>query len=151
MNLVVGVRRECSPRRRTDSVGIMDRPTAAPQLDIQDLETRRKDLSVARFGLGYRIQEVDAFLDEALDAMRSLREENEGLRARSSPEDLSLGATETRQRLTPLDVQARVFESGRFGNGYKMRAVDEILDDVTDMLAALTAENEAIRGGRSTS
>ena len=58
------------------------------------------------------------------------------------------GTTDTRHRLTPLDVQARVFEVGRFGNGYKMRAVDELLDDVTDMLAVLIGKNEALRDGR---
>ena len=130
----------------------MDRPPpASTQLDIRDLEVRRTALTVARFGLGYRVQEVDAFLDEALDAMRSLLEENEGLRAGVSPEHLSFGTTDTRHRLTPLDVQTRVFQVGRFGNGYKMRPIDEILDDVTDMLAALTAANEALRVGRSPS
>ena len=129
----------------------MDRPPPAPtQLAVRDLEARCKGLSVARLGLGYRVQEVDAFLDQALDAMRSLLEENEGLRAGMSPAP-SFGTTDTGHRLTPLDVQARVFQIGRFGNGYKMRAVDELLDDMTDMLATLTAENEALREGRSTS
>jgi DivIVA domain-containing protein len=130
----------------------MDQPPPAPiRPDIRDLEARRKGLSVARFRLGYRVREVDAFLEEALDAMRSLIEENERLRAGVSPEHLSFGTTDTRQGLTPLDVQAKVFEVGRFGNGYRMRAVDELLDDVTDMLAVLIAENEALRVGRSTS
>ena len=151
MNLVVGVGTECSPRHGRDSVGVMERPPVPTQLDIPDLEARRTGLSVARFGLGYRVQEVDAFLDEALDVMRSLVEESEALRADPSPEHPSFGTTATRYRLTPLDVQARVFEVGRFGNGYKMRAVDELLDDVTDMLAELFAENEAIRVGGSTS
>lgn len=128
----------------------MHRPPPAPtRLDIRDLEAQRKGLSVARLGLGYRVQEVDAFLDEALDAMRFLLEENEGLRPGVSPEHPSFGSTETRHRLTPLDVQERVFEVGRLGRGYKMRTVDELLDDVTDMLATLIAENEALREGRS--
>jgi len=130
----------------------MDRPPhARTQLDIRDLDVRRKRLSVARFGIGYRVHQVDAYLDEAIDSVRSLLEENEGLRAGVSPEDLWFGKTHARSRLTPLDVQAREFEVARFGNGYKMRAIDEILDDVTDMLAELTAENEALRAGRSTS
>lgn len=130
----------------------MDRPPLARnQLDIRDLEARRKGLSVARLGIGYRVQEVDEFLDEAIDAMRSLLEENQGLRAGVSTEHLWLGKTHLRRLLTPLDVQAREFQIARFGNGYKMRAVDEILDDVTDMLTELTAENEALRAGRSTS
>jgi DivIVA domain-containing protein len=97
------------------------------------------------------VREVDGFLDEALDAMRSLLGENEGLRAGVSPEHPSFGTTDTRHQLTPLDVQARVFEAGRFGVGYKMRAVDELLDELTDMLAVLIAENEALRVGRPTS
>ena len=130
----------------------MDRPPLArTQVDVRDLEARRSGLSVARFGIGYRVQEVDVFLDGAIDTVRSLLEENEGLRAGVSPEHLWFGTTQARRRLTPLDVQARVFEIGRFGNGYKMRAVDEVLDDVTDMIAALTAENEALRARRSTS
>lgn len=130
----------------------MERPPPAPiQVDCPELEARRTVLSVARFGLGYRVREVDAFLDEALDVMRSLVEENEALRAGPSREHPLFGTTDTRHRLTPLDVQARVFEVGRFGNGYKMRAVDELLDDVTDMIAVLIAENEALRIAGSTS
>jgi DivIVA domain-containing protein len=126
-------------------------PPALDQLDIRDLDVRRKGLSSARFGLGYRVPDVDAFIDEGIDAIRSLLEENEGLRAGVSPENLWFGGRDTRRRLTPLDVQAREFEVARFGKGYKMRPVDEILDDVADMLAQLEAENDALRAGRSTS
>jgi DivIVA domain-containing protein len=126
-------------------------PPALTRLDIRDLDVRRKGLSSARFGLGYRVPDVDAILDEGIDAIRSLLEENEGLRAGVSPERLRFGETDARCRLTPLDVQAREFEVARFGKGYKMRPVDEILDDVTDMLALLEAENDALRAGRSTS
>jgi DivIVA domain-containing protein len=126
-------------------------PPALTQLDIRDLDVRRKGLSSARFGLGYRVPDVDAILDEGIDAIRSLLEENEGLRAGVSPEHRWFGKADARLRLTPLDVQAREFEVARFGKGYKMRPVDEILDDVTDMIAQLEAENDALRGGRSTS
>jgi DivIVA domain-containing protein len=123
-------------------------PPALTQLDIRDLDVRRKGLPSTTFGLGYRVADVDAFLDEGIGAIRSLLEENEVLRAGVSPEHLWYGKADARRRLTPLDVQAREFEVARFGNGYKMRPVDEILDDVTDMLAQLEAENDALRAGR---
>jgi DivIVA domain-containing protein len=130
----------------------MDLPPAAlTQLDIRDLNVRRKGLSSARFGLGYRVSDVDALLDEGIDAIRSLLEENEGLRAGVLSEHLRLGEGDMRRRLTPLDVEAREFAVARFGKGYKMRPVDELLDDMTDMLAQLEAENDALRAGRSTS
>ncbi len=129
----------------------MDRPSPAlTQLDIRELAVRRKGLSSVRFGLGYRMPDVDALLDEGIHAIRSLLEENESLRAGVSAEQLWFGKADARRRLTPLDVQGREFEVARFGKGYKMRPVDEILDDVTDMLAQLEAENDALRAGRST-
>jgi DivIVA domain-containing protein len=47
--------------------------------------------------------------------------------------------------VAPLNVQAKEFGIARFGRGYKMRDVDDYLDDVTDMLSRLEAENEALR------
>ena len=46
----------------------------------------------------------------------------------------------------PLDVQAKEFRVSRFG-GYKMRDVDEFLDQITDSMSALTVENESLRKG----
>lgn len=53
-------------------------------------------------------------------------------------------------RITPLDVQEKEFGVTRVGAGYRMREVDEFLDQVTDTLSALIAENERLRatGGR---
>jgi DivIVA domain-containing protein len=48
--------------------------------------------------------------------------------------------------VTPLDVQGREFEIARFLGGYRMRDIDEYLDDVTDMLTRLDAEKEALQG-----
>jgi DivIVA domain-containing protein len=56
-------------------------------------------------------------------------------------------------RIAPMDVQQKEFGVARFGGGYRMREVDEFLDQVTDALSALIAENErlAARGPASTS
>ena len=48
-------------------------------------------------------------------------------------------------RVNPLDVQQKEFHVTRVGVGYRMREVDEFLDQVTDTLSALIAENEQLR------
>lgn len=50
-----------------------------------------------------------------------------------------------RQRLTPVDVQQRVFRLAF--RGYNERDVDEFLDHVTEDLAALHEENKRLREG----
>jgi DivIVA domain-containing protein len=47
-------------------------------------------------------------------------------------------------RVTPLDVQQKEFHVTRVGAGYRMREVDEFLDQVTETLSALIAENERL-------
>lgn len=54
-------------------------------------------------------------------------------------------------RVTPQEVQQKEFRVARFGAGYRMREVDEFLDQVTDALSALVAENERLRQGDATS
>jgi DivIVA domain-containing protein len=49
-------------------------------------------------------------------------------------------------RLTPIDIQQKEFRVSRFG-GYKMRDVDEFLDQITDSFGALTAEVDRLRAG----
>jgi DivIVA domain-containing protein len=51
-------------------------------------------------------------------------------------------------RVSPLDVQQKEFHVTRVGVGYRMREVDEFLDQVTDTLSALIAENERLRASR---
>ena len=53
------------------------------------------------------------------------------------------------RRITPLDVQQKEFQVARFGAGYRMREVDEFLDQVTDAMTALVAENERLARGSS--
>jgi len=48
--------------------------------------------------------------------------------------------------LTPLEIQQKEFRVSRFG-GYKMRDVDEFLDQITDSFTALTAEVDRFRAG----
>ncbi len=48
-------------------------------------------------------------------------------------------------RVTPLDVQQKEFRVTRVGSGYRMREVDEFLDQITDTLTALVAENDRLR------
>jgi DivIVA domain-containing protein len=50
-------------------------------------------------------------------------------------------------RITPQDVQQKEFRVARFGAGYRMREVDEFLDQVTDAMSALVAETERLRQG----
>lgn len=49
-------------------------------------------------------------------------------------------------RVTPAEVQEKEFHVTRVGAGYRMREVDEFLDQVTDTLSALIAENDRLRG-----
>jgi DivIVA domain-containing protein len=53
------------------------------------------------------------------------------------------GATGQRQRLSPVDIQQRVFRLAF--RGYNERDVDEFLDHVTEDLAALHEENKRLR------
>jgi DivIVA domain-containing protein len=48
--------------------------------------------------------------------------------------------------ISPADIQAKEFGVSRFG-GYKMRDVDEFLDELTASMTKLTEENERLRGG----
>jgi DivIVA domain-containing protein len=52
------------------------------------------------------------------------------------------------RHLTPADVQQKQFRTARMGGGYRMREVDEFLDQITDTLSALMAENERLRRGQ---
>jgi DivIVA domain-containing protein len=108
--------------------------------EVAELEARARELPRRRLGGGYRREEVDAFVLEACRAMRDLVRENEGRRAGVSPDHLSPRA---QAPMTPFDVQDRRFHLAR--GGYRMRATDEYLDDVTDALHALLQENGALR------
>lgn len=61
--------------------------------------------------------------------------------ASSAPVATSPG---TPRRLAPLDIQQKEFRVSRLG-GYKMRDVDEFLDQITDAMSAVMTENERLR------
>jgi DivIVA domain-containing protein len=50
--------------------------------------------------------------------------------------------------ITPLDIQNKEFRVSRFG-GYRMRDVDEFLDEVTSSLQSTLSENERLRAQAS--
>lgn len=60
--------------------------------------------------------------------------------------DISMGEAVVPSTLTPADIQQKEFRVSRFG-GYKMRDVDEFLDQITDSFTTLTAEAERLRAG----
>lgn len=110
-------------------------------VDLKELEARGRYLRRRSFG-GYRAEDVDAFLVEVNRALRAQLDENEALRSGVSPERLL--STPSSERMTPFDVQDRRFHRARVG-GYDMRSVDEYLDDITEVLTALTLESETLR------
>ena len=55
---------------------------------------------------------------------------------------------EAKQPVTPMRIQQKEFRVSRFG-GYKMRDVDEFLDEVTDALSDLMAEAQMLRSRSS--
>jgi cell division septum initiation protein DivIVA len=113
--------------------------------ELHDLEGRRRALGTTWIGAGYGATEVDRFLDQVLEGLRDLALENEALRSGLAPESVT-DRVGTR-RLTALAVQDVRFPLVRFGQAYRMRSLDEFLDDVTDLLNGLLAENEALRAG----
>ena len=66
----------------------------------------------------------------------------------AAPESGSEWSQPAGGRVSPLDVQQKEFHVTRVGVGYRMREVDEFLDQVTDTLSALIAENEQLRASR---
>jgi DivIVA domain-containing protein len=69
------------------------------------------------------------------------------MRKKDSTSDASGWASAPGERITPQEVQQKEFRVARFGAGYRMREVDEFLDQVTDAMSALVAENERLLQG----
>jgi DivIVA domain-containing protein len=65
----------------------------------------------------------------------------------TTSDDASAWASAPGGRITPQAVQQKEFRVARFGAGYRMREVDEFLDQVTDAMSALVAENERLLQG----
>jgi DivIVA domain-containing protein len=61
----------------------------------------------------------------------------------TDPQDFT-GMPATSAALTPADIQSKEFNVSRFG-GYRMRDVDEFLDQITESMTKLTDENQRLR------
>jgi len=77
--------------------------------------------------------------------MRKKDEAIDGGSEWSAPAGGRVTPLDVQQRVTPLDVQQKEFRVTRVGSGYRMREVDEFLDQITDTLTALVAENDRLR------
>jgi DivIVA domain-containing protein len=64
----------------------------------------------------------------------------------TSPAPASPTPSTGSKMISPLDIQQKEFRVQRFG-GYALRDVDEFLDQVTDAMSGLVAENERLRKG----
>jgi len=58
--------------------------------------------------------------------------------------ETAAGTPPTSARITPLDIQQKEFRVSRFG-GYRMRDVDEFLDQLTEVVTELVDENARLR------
>src|SRR5580765_324923 len=68
------------------------------------------------------------------------------MRKRKDDNDVSESASAAPQgRLTPMDIQEKVFKSQPGLHGYNEREVDEFLDRITEELARVHAENQRLR------
>jgi DivIVA domain-containing protein len=68
------------------------------------------------------------------------------MRKRKDESDVSEPAAGAPQgRLTPMDIQEKVFRSQPGLHGYNEREVDEFLDRITEELARVHAENQRLR------
>lgn len=116
-------------------------PTEA---DVRALEARARSFGSAG-RLGYRREDVDAFVRRAIAALRAAIARNETLRTGSTPASgwwADAGDED-------LDIEGAVFATARFRRGYDMRSVDELLDEITDGLHMLAVERQALeRRGR---
>ncbi len=118
-------------------------PPLATGLDIRDIERRAKELPVARWRRGYHVAQVDEFLTQSVAALRSRLAENEGLRMGVPSGNAWYGGADEKLPRSPFEVDAKIFELAF--SGYRMREVDELLDEVAHLLAQLEAENELLR------
>ena len=110
--------------------------------DIQAVERLRRELPVARYRRGYRVADVDTFLEWAVASLRARLTENEGMRAGVALGSLWHGGTSSASG-TAVDVAAQTFALAR--SSYRLQEVDDLLDEVTYLLAQLEAENDALR------
>jgi DivIVA domain-containing protein len=122
------------------------RPGIPVEADVRGLERRSKGFPSAG-RLGYRRQDVDAFVGRAIAALRAAIARNETLRTGSTPASGRWPDASDED----LDLEGAIFGTARWRHGYDMRSVDELLDEIADHLHRLAAERRALdrRGGGS--
>jgi DivIVA domain-containing protein len=67
------------------------------------------------------------------------------MRKRKDPSEGSFGEPVTSGKLSPMEIQQKEFGVTRVGGGYRMRDVDEFLDDITTSMTTLVEENRRLR------
>ena len=81
-------------------------------------------------------------MTQSVAALRTRLAENEGLRVGVPSDTTWYSGTGEKLPRSPLEVDAKMFELAF--SGYRMREVDELLDEVAYRLAQLGAENELL-------
>lgn len=66
------------------------------------------------------------------------------MRQKQEPPPASPGPAQTPRIVSPMEIQQKEFGVSRFG-GYRMREVDEFLDELTETVQALLAEQDRLR------
>ena len=94
---------------------------------------------------GYDQDEVDQFLDRAVQELQRLQAENEGLQ-RLQLDPLSPPVFMTDPLLTPDQVIQQRFQETKFRAGYTQDEVDDFVDKIVHGLRDFTARNAEIRG-----
>ncbi len=67
------------------------------------------------------------------------------MRKKKDPSEESFGEPVTSAQLSPMKIQQKEFGVTRVGGGYRMRDVDEFLDDITTSMTTLVEENRRLR------
>jgi DivIVA domain-containing protein len=67
------------------------------------------------------------------------------MRKRKDPSEGTFGEPVNSGRLSPMEIQQKEFAVTRVGGGYRMRDVDEFLDEITTSMTALVEENRRLR------
>jgi DivIVA domain-containing protein len=67
------------------------------------------------------------------------------MRKSKDPSEGSFGEPVTTGKLSPMEIQQKEFGVTRVGGGYRMRDVDEFLDDITTSMTTLVEENRRLR------
>ena len=113
-----------------------------PVITAEEVVAKRFQPTKVR--VGYDQDEVDQFLDRAVQELQRLQAENEGLQ-RQQLDPLSLPVFMTDSLLTPDQVIQQRFQETKIRAGYTQDEVDDFLDKIVHGLRNWTARNEENR------